>query len=606
MSSSAAEALALLRAGRSAEAESMLRAAVAGGAADAEVVHLLGFLLATSGRAPEGLPLIDRSLAQMPANVGFLDNRAQILMQMGLLDEARRDAEAATTIEPRFMQGWLHLAQITRRQGRARDSLAAVNRALALDPHHPAATYHVALLAFEAGQLDAAEAGFMRVLEREPRHAGALSNLGIVQRETGRTEAALDSFTRAAAYEPANAHAQMNLGLALQQAGRNPEAFSAFVRAGFPEALANAAGIAMEMESLEEARALYARSAELRPGFADAEYGLAQIALREHRFAEGWDGYERRFDTHPPLATPRAPPMPRLGPDDLARAKRVALWSEQGLGDQILFTTLLPELERRGIRAVVEVDARLLGLYRRALPFFEFTAREEAAHAFAGCDYHLPLGSLPRLFRRSVESFAAQPTALLSRAVAPAQAGAQSPSGAVAPAQASAQSPSGADAPAQASAQSPSGAGARLIAISWRSLQTGVRRGLAERKSLPLESFAELARATGARLLDLQYGEVDEERRAFDARHPGVLVRVEGLDARNDLEGVAAQLLRCERFVTASNATAHLAGALGVETRLIAPRGWAPFSYWVPGPGGRALWYPSVTVSPKLLDEELP
>jgi hypothetical protein len=41
-----------------------------------------------------------------------------------------------------------------------------------------------------------------------------------------------------------------------------------------------------------------------------------------------------------------------------------------------------------------------------------------------------------------------------------------------------------------------------------------------------------------------------------------------------------------------------------VRTRLVAPRGWAPFSYWVSGPGGRALWYPSVTVSATLVDDE--
>jgi hypothetical protein len=275
------------------------------------------------------------------------------------------------------------------------------------------------------------------------------------------------------------------------------------VHAGFPEALANAAGIAMEMESLEEARALYIRSAQLRPGFADAEYGLAQVALREHRFAEGWDGYERRFDTHPPLATPRALPQPRLDPDALARAKRVALWSEQGLGDQILFTTLLPELERRGIRAVVEVDARLLGLYRRALPFFEFTPREEAARAFG----RLRLPAAPGL--------ACAPLPPQRRKLRGAADGASRRRRRPRPDNG-------------ARGQAPAGAHAPLIAISWRSLQTGARRALGERKSVPLEDFAELARATGARLLDLQYGDVDAERRAFDERHPGVRVRADG------------------------------------------------------------------------------
>jgi hypothetical protein len=45
---------------------------------------------------------------------------------------------------------------------------------------------------------------------------------------------------------------------------------------------------------------------------------------------------------------------------------------------------------------VVEVDARLLGLYRRSLPAFEFIARDGSARAFASCDFHIPMGSLPR------------------------------------------------------------------------------------------------------------------------------------------------------------------------------------------------------------------
>jgi len=119
---------------------------------------------------------------------------------------------------------------------------------------------------------------------------------------------------------------------------------------------------------------------------------------------------------------------------------------------------------------------------------------------------------------------------------------------------------------------------------------------LGERKSVPLEAFAELARARSARLVDLQYGDVDAERREFEARHPGVLTRIEGLDAREDLEGVAAVLAACGRLVTTSNATAHLAGALGIPAEILLPRGWPPFSYWVAGAEGRSLWYPSIKI----------
>jgi Tfp pilus assembly protein PilF len=567
MSASSAEALALLRQGRAAEAEALLRKRLAGGSADARSVHLLGFILATGGRVDEGLPFLDRSLAMDPRNPDFLGNRAQVLAAAGRFDEAARDAAAATAQDPSMGQAWIVLAQALRRLGRREESRTAAKSALANPRQAAAAAYHIALLDMEAGDAAAAEAGFAAVVQREPQHAAALNNLGILQRDGGRNEVAVESFRRAAQAAPGDAGIRHNLGVALRGLGRLEEAYAAFAAGQSPESLANAAGLAMELERLGEARELYARAAALRPGFADAEYGLAQVALREHRFAPGWDGYERRFDTTPPLALAAALPLPRLEAGDLARARRVAVTQEQGLGDQVLFSTLLPELARRGIDAIVEIDARLHGLYRRSLPGFTFTRPGDEA-AFAGCDFQVPLGSLARLFRRDVAAFAAQPSALLVADPARVEA-----------------------LRAAVRALAPEG---DVVAISWRSPQAGERRWLGERKSIALARLAEAA--AGERLLDLQYGEVDAERRDFEARNPGRLLRIPGLDLREDLEGVAAALVACGRLVTVSNATAHLAGALGVDAELLIPRGWPPFSYWAPAENGRSLWYPSVRI----------
>ncbi|HVQ24167.1 MAG TPA: hypothetical protein VMV01_03275, partial [Planctomycetota bacterium] len=48
--------------------------------------------------------------------------------------------------------------------------------------------------------------------------------------------------------------------------------------------------------------------------------------------------------------------------------------------------------------------------------------------------------------------------------------------------------------------------------------------------------------------------------------------------------------------VTTSNVTAHLAGSLGKRTLLVYLSGISPFHYWVAGPDGHCLWYPSVEV----------
>jgi tetratricopeptide (TPR) repeat protein len=637
-STAESQALGLFQQGRLAEAEAAWRAILERKPGDPEALHLLGLILVRTGRA-EGLPLLDRSIEIAPRNPAFLNNRAQILAEAGRSDEALRDLRRALMLEPRFHAAYCHLGSLLRRLGRLDEALAAFRKALAIDPRVPdahvglgnvlrergdpdgarvayeaalrlapanaSAHYNLGALLLKTGDTAGAEHAFRQALEFDPRNAFALNNLGTLLRETGRAAEARECFEKAVAIDPRNVEALNNLGVALQEEERYPEAIARYreaaqlrpqfadallnwgntlkdmgdldgagaiyakalaIRPGFAEALINTASVALDRGNLDEARSWYRRALELDPRSADAQYGLGQIALRESRFDEGWEGYERRFETHPPQVIYRRLRQPRLSAADLGRARRVALWSEQGIGDQILFSTLLPELERRGIKGVVEVDARLAPLYRRSLPRFEFVPPESAEEAFAGCDYELPMGSLPGLFRCDVASFAAQPRALLS-----------------------------ADARRVTAIREQLGRG-RVIGISWRSLQKGGRRALGERKSIPLEHFAPLAEATGARLLDLQYGDVTAERERFAARHPGVLVQIDGLDLHDDLDGVAAAIACCDRVVTSSNVTAHLAGALGKATQVVYLRDWPPFSYWTPGDGGHSRWYPSVRV----------
>ena len=122
-------------------------------------------------------------------------------------------------------------------------------------------------------------------------------------------------------------------------------------------------------------------------------------------------------------------------------------------------------------------------------------------------------------------------------------------------------------------------------------------RERAARKSIEIAQFAGRAAGAGARLVDIQYGDVEAERAAFEREHPGVLVRIAGLDAFDDLEGVMAAISACGAVVTASNVTAHLAGALGVPATVVFLGPVSPFHYWDAVEGARSLWYPSLEVA---------
>jgi hypothetical protein len=215
----------------------------------------------------------------------------------------------------------------------------------------------------------------------------------------------------------------------------------------------------------------------------------------------------------------------------------------------------------------LEADPRLIPAFRRAHPGWEVVAPEASEDSFRYCDRHIPIGSLPALFRESRESFDRQPAALLA-----------------------------ADAARAAKMrQRLNVKGERLIGISWRSFQPKVRGYLERRKSAPLAAFLGLSARDHDRLLDLQYGDTLAERDEF-AKAGGRLDRVGGLDLFNDLDGVLAAIEACDLVITTSNVTAHLAGSIGKKTFLMYPAAIAPFHYWSTDASGRCLWYPSVVV----------
>jgi ADP-heptose:LPS heptosyltransferase len=62
---------------------------------------------------------------------------------------------------------------------------------------------------------------------------------------------------------------------------------------------------------------------------------------------------------------------------------------------------------------------------------------------------------------------------------------------------------------------------------------------------------------------------------------------------REDIDGLTALIDACDTVVTASNVTAHLAGAIGKRTAVLVPNSKGRLWYWHEGEE-RSLWYPSL------------
>ncbi len=525
-----------------------------------------------AGRIEEAVAGYRRALALRPRMAPAHNNLANALRQQGRNDEALAHYAEALRADPGLADASSNFGTLLREMGRGEEAIAPLERAVALRPDAWPAHVNLGIGYHERARDAEAARCFRRALELEPRSYEAHNGLGTALAALGDAQGAIAAYRAAMALAPADPDAYSNLGCVQQEQGDVAAAMDSYRaalerRPDHADALSNLGHLLQEQGRLDEAIGWYERALAANPRAARAGYNLALALLVRGDFARGWTLHELRFDTRPPVVVARGLPQPALAAADLATPQSIAVWREQGVGDQVVYSTLVPELAARGHRIVLEVDRRLVAAYARAHPDWEVVGPEESAAAFARCTRQVAVGSLPRLLRPTAESFDAQPARLL--VADPARVAAYR--------------------------ERLAAPGARTAAISWRSFQPKGRAYLQRKKSAGLAAFAPLAARDDLRLVDVQYGDTAAERAAFAAAG-GRLARIDELDLFGDLEGVLAVIDACDLAITTSNVTAHLAGALGKPTFLFYPAGVAPLHYWAPRADGRCRWYPSVRI----------
>jgi len=509
----------------------------------------------TSGPAPEAPP---------PPHAGDL----------ALLREADRiaaggDARAALEIfrkasgGPLAAYALLRIGQILQEQGAHGAAIDALRRAAALRPGDAPILFALGNSARDLGRLDEAESHFRAALAAAPASVEPAINLAGLLRRLGRAGEA-----RAILAAPL----ERNAGVAALHEAAGLVALDArdhvAAETGFRAALRLAPGRAETEANLAEALAGAGRNDEAvrlldsaiprlaAPAVARLNRAHALMALG--RWAEAWIDYEARFDRQAMSGAARHPariPLPAWR-GGAAPAGPLLAWGEQGLGDEIVGASLLPALAARVPDLVLEASPRLVALLARSFPGLRVVARDDVALP-AGCAAHVPLGSLMGILGWTPARLPMPPVLVAERARAEAAA---------------------------ARHRRP---GRRLVGLAWAS---GAGGGLGALKTLPRDDLARLVRGSDAVFLDLQYGDTERMRAELAAETGTEILRDRAIDVRSDIDGLAALCAACDAIVTTSNVTAHVAGALGVETHVLVPSGHGQLWYWTPSPGAAAFY----------------
>ena len=326
----------------------------------------------------------------------------------------------------------------------------------------------------------------------------------------------------------------------------------------YSEAMTNLAYAFKKKGDFNSSITYYRKALRLPKKLPRSYFNLGTSLLSIKKFKEGWEKYEYRWKVDP--GDKVVWPLKDKPLWDGRSASGVLLWREQGIGDDIIFLGLVPEAyAKAGKDMTVLIDPRLVAMCKRSMPGIEFLPAVKGSVQEDRFNYHLPMGSLPRLFRSSEEDFSKTRESYLKAdmervEVLRKELGVE---------------------------------GKKVIGISWRSFSPIN----VERKSMDLEQFGRMFDGLDVVLLNLQYGDVNEEIRAFTKETGIEVLQCSSVNLKEDLDGLGALIALCDLVVSTSNVTIHMAGALGKEAWVLLP---FAASFWWLIERTDSLWYPTV------------
>lgn len=446
------------------------------------------------------------------------------------------------------------------------EALDHYNRAVSIWPDNAAIHAEIGDMAEESRNWQLAEQASRRQLAlRSDRQAAW--RLAVAVFMQGRIDEAYPLFAECARTNPGYL-VEYNLGVCCNQLRHFEEAAQHFRRAlrheeNHPQThcvLAVALALAQDYEAVEQ---VIERALQLFPDNADVGYVAADHYLRAGKFGRGFDLYHHRWKAREVGLVPRQLPWPAWRGESFDGL--LVVWAEQGLGDELLFASLFPEVMARHPEVVFECDARLHPLLARSFPGMRLLDRKRddiLGLQVAGDVRQCAAGDLGGMLRRAPEDFPAHDGWLKADPVRTE---------------------------ALRRDYRERFPGELLVGISW----TSKRNGLGDTKSIPPDMLAPILQVPGVRFISVQYGDVkDDIARARAASGVDIVVD-ERIDNWNDIDGFCAQLAALDLVISVSNTTVHLAGALGVPCWTLLNRHVGLIWYWGYA-AGTSRWYPSM------------
>ena len=433
-------------------------------------------------------------------------------------DDAEKEFINIIKKEPKELSNYLNLANLYRETKAYNKCIEVLNKALLLSPNDIKTLKLLSALYFSLNDFEKSLIITNKILRIYPEDIQILKQKSVILVSIGEFEDALKSFKKV--YELNNNK----------------------------EILSDISVCYLHLGDLDKSRYFN----ELAKESLNAQYNLGIINLINGNFKQGWNGYEIGLSNNARILRKgyqKFEKLPNWEPDK--NYDSVVLIGEQGIGDEIMFSTIIDDLSNHLKTIYYYCDPRLENIFKKKYPYLKFLVHKNQ-HNDENIQSKLPIGSLAKYFRNTKESFksiSTQDNYLL---------------------------PSKIDK-------------IKTIGISWHT----TNKQFGPERNIDLDLFSNVLSNNEFKFLNLQYGNHNQEIRAIENRLGKEIFEEKENKNFTNIDGLAEKILKCDIVISIDNSTAHLAGYLNKLTLLLLPK----VSDWRWQKSiSNTLWYDSIKI----------
>ena len=305
-----------------------------------------------------------------------------------------------------------------------------------------------------------------------------------------------------------------------------------------PIAYKNLGDLYRRVNKLEKALENYETAKKLDKNNYEIDKGISLILLKQKKFNEAWHYYESRIYSRQNQGNLFSKIKKNILNDNQLYQKKIAVLSEQGLGENILFSSIYNDFIKINSSAKFISDPRLTSIFTRSFKDFEFIDNTDNSKIdqLIEDDYKfIYAGSLGQYFRNSLTDFSGESFLKTDTQKVEKYKSFLAKQGFK-----------------------------KYIGISWKS--SAKNRG---EKSIQLKNLVSLFNLKEIGFVNLQYGENINEIKDLNLLEK--IINISDLDLYNEIDDVIALIECLDLVVTTPNVNAHFAGSIGKSCMVLSP-----------------------------------